>query len=121
MPTSASSSSAVRDVLVALWPQPRDRDLARERGWYRMRPGVVVDRPGDLQQFRTLAFYQPDSFGAEGRRVCSYAPVLGYERRLRADLLPEERDHIHGHQSYHCFRLGPLTDLPHPITSRRGR
>lgn len=96
-------------------------ELARERGWYRVRPGVAVDRLGDLTRFRTLAFYQPDSFGAAGRRVCYRAPALDYERRTRAELLPEEPDHVRGEQFYHCFRLGPLVELPRPIVSRKGR
>ena len=117
----ASSSHAARDVLVVLWPEPRDLERARDRGWYRVRPGTAVDRLGDLDRFRHLSFYQPDSFGADGRRVRYRAPVLAYERLTRAELLPEERDHVRGEQLYHCFRLGPLLDLPRPIISRKGR
>jgi hypothetical protein len=95
--------------------------MARDRGWYRVRPGAAVERLGDLGRVRTLAFYQPDSFAAEGRRVCFLAPVLGCERRTRAELLPEEPDHVRAGQNYHCFRLGPLVELPRPIVSRRGR
>jgi hypothetical protein len=94
---------------------------ARDRGWYRIRPGAAVDRLGDLSRFRTLAFYQPDSFHADARRVRYYAPVLAYERRTRAEFLPEERDHIRGQQLYHWFRLGRLSELPRPIPSRKGR
>jgi hypothetical protein len=111
----------VRDVLVALWREPRDLNLARDRGFYRVRPGAAIDHLGDLTRFRSLAFYQPDSFGDDGRRVRYQAPVLRYERLTRAELLPEERDHVRGEQLYHCFRLGPLTELPRPIVSRKGR
>lgn len=121
MPLIAHSPEAVQDVLVALWPEPRDMERARDRGWYRIRPGEAVDRLGDLTRFRTLAFYQPDSFGADGRRVRYRAPVLGCERRPRTELLPEERDHVRGDQMYHCFRLGPLTELRRPIIGRKGR
>lgn len=121
MPSFLRVTEAVRDVLVVLWPEPRDQEHARDRGWYRIRPGAAVDRLGDLSRFRTLAFYQPDSFGPEGRRVQYSAPVLAYERRTRAELLPEERDHVRGQQRYHCFRLAPLAELPRPIVSRRGR
>jgi REase_MTES_1575 len=110
-----------RDVLVALWPHPRDLELARERGWYRVRPGVAIDRLGDLSRFRTLAFYQPDAFGTDRRQVRFRTPVLAYERCTRAELLPEEPDHVRAQQIYHCFRLGPLEELPQPITSRKGR
>src|SRR4051794_3589359 len=103
----ASESQAVRDVLVALWREPRDMERARDQGWYRVRPGVAVDRLGDLTRFRTLAFYQPDSFRSDGRRVRFRAPVLRCERLTRAELMPEERDHVRGKELYHVFRLGP--------------
>src|SRR5438270_145339 len=90
--TTPLTSTPNRDALVALWPEPRDMERARDQGWYRVRPGTAVDRLGDLSRFRTLAFYQPDSFGADGRRVRYSAPVLTYERRQRSELLPEERD-----------------------------
>jgi hypothetical protein len=121
MPLTPRSIEAVPDVLVALWPEPRDLELARDRGWYRVRPGAAVDRLGDLTRFRTLAFYQPDSFSDDARRVRYRAPVLSYERRTRAELLPEERDHVRGEQLYHFFRLGSLVELPRPIVSRKGR
>jgi hypothetical protein len=121
MPPLARSSDEVRDVLVVLWPAPGDMELARDRGFYRMRPGVTVERLGDLRRIRTLAFYQPDAFGRDGRRVRYRAAVVGYERLPRAELLPEERDHVRGGQLYHCFRLGPLEELPRPIISHRGR
>jgi hypothetical protein len=61
------------------------------------------------------------SFRADGRHVRYRAPVLGHDRLSRAALLPEERDHIRGRELYHVFRLGPLTELPRPIVSRKGR
>jgi hypothetical protein len=44
-----------RDLLIALWPKASDLDLARERGFYRVRPGAAVDRLGDLSRFRARA------------------------------------------------------------------
>jgi hypothetical protein len=117
----SGARKTIRDVLVALWPRPRDLELAQERGWYRVRPGVAIERLGDLSRFRTLAFYQPDSFGNDRRRIRYRARVLGYERLTRAELLPEEPDHVRAHQIYHCFRLGPLEELPRPVMSRKGR
>jgi very-short-patch-repair endonuclease len=47
--------------------------------------------------------------------------VLAHQRLTRAELLPEERDHVRSGQLYHCFQLGPLAELSRPITSRKGR
>jgi hypothetical protein len=121
MRSPSRSPKPDRSVLVALWPQARDLAPARERGFYRVRPGAAVDRLGDLSCFHTLAFYQPDAFGQDSRCVCYRARVMAYERLTRAELLPEERDHVRGNQLYHCFRLGPLEELPRPIVSRRAR
>jgi len=64
----------VRDtdlILVCLLRSPRDLEIARLLGWYRIplrsAPKVVaVDR---------LAFYQPASFGELGGRIEYTAPV----------------------------------------------
>src|SRR5436853_7839192 len=93
MPYMSGARKTIRDVLVALWPQPRDLDLAQERGWYRVRPGVAIDRLGDLSRFGTLAFDQPDSFGNDRRRIRYRARVLGCDRLTPAALLPAEPAH----------------------------
>lgn len=108
-------------MLVALWPRPQDHELAAERGWYRVRPGAAIDRMGDLGRFRSLAFYQPDSFGTDRRQIQYRAKISGYERLTRAQLLPDQPDHRRSQELYHCFRLGPLEKLRRPIPSRRGR
>ena len=95
--------------------------MAHERGWYRIRPGRAVERLGELGRFRTLAFYQPDSFGSDRRCIRYRASVLGCDRVRRRDLLPEEPDHPRAGEVYYCFRLGPLVHLPRPIPSRMGR
>ncbi|MCX6361206.1 MAG: DUF559 domain-containing protein [Armatimonadetes bacterium] len=111
----------LRDVLVVLWPQPKDRIIADKQGWYRIRPGRSATQLGDMRAFKQLLFYQPDSFGPERRRIEYSAVVRGYEKVNRVGLLPDEPDHRRADALYHCFRLEPLERLAEPIISRVGR
>jgi len=98
-------------VLVCLLPSPRDLEIARLLGWYRIpfrtAPKVVaVD---------TLAFYQPASFGEGAGRIEWIAPVRGHELTTRAELLRDEPDHPHAREEYFKIQLGPLKRLQHPV------
>ncbi len=93
-------------VLVCLLPSPRDLEIARLLGWYRIpfrtAPKVVaVDY---------LAFYQPGSFEWT-------ASVRGHELATRAELLRDEADHPRAHEEYFKIQLGPLERLPRPVTA----
>jgi hypothetical protein len=99
-------------ILVAFLPTPRDLEIARVLGWYRIplrsAPRVVaVDY---------LAFYQPSTFG-EGHKWCIefLAPVKGHELATRAELFKEERDHPRASEEYFKLQLGDLITLPNPI------
>jgi hypothetical protein len=99
-------------ILVAFLPSPRDLELARVLGWYRIplrtAPRVVaVD---------FLAFYQPASFG-EGHRWCVefIAPVTGHELVTRRQLFKEESEGPRAGDEYFKISLGPLQELPQPI------
>jgi hypothetical protein len=110
------------DVLVALLPEPRDLELARDRAWYRVRSRQLLERVrGGPRQFTDLAFYQPDSFGPERRCVRYHAPILGISHARRMDLMPEEPNHPRADQWYVRFDLGPIEELPRPVPSARGR
>jgi hypothetical protein len=98
-------------VLVCLLPSPRDLEIARLLGWYRIpfrtAPKVVaVDY---------LAFYQPGSFGEQSARIEWTAPVHGHELTTRAELLRDEPDHPRAREEYFKVQLGPLEKLKHPI------
>ena len=98
-------------VLVCLLPTPRDFEIARLLGWYRIpfrsAPKVVaVD---------ALAFYQTGAFGEQGGRIEYMAPVLGHELTTRLELLRDEPDHPHANEEYFKLQLGPLERLPRPI------
>jgi len=98
-------------VLVCLLPSPRDLEIARLLGWYRIpfrsAPKVVaVDY---------LAFYQPGSFGEQSARIEWTAPVRGHELTTRAELLRDEPDHPRAREEYFKVQLGPLERLKQPI------
>lgn len=98
-------------VLVCLLPAPRDLEIARLLGWYRIpfrsAPKVIaVDY---------LAFYQPGSFGDHAGRIEWTASVRGHELATRAELLRDEADHPRASEEYFKVQLGPLEKLPRPI------
>jgi hypothetical protein len=104
-------------ILVCLLPGPRDLEIARLLGWYRIpfrtAPKVVaVDH---------LAFYQPAAFGEAGRRIESVAPVRGHELTTRVELLRDEPDHPRAGEEYYKIQLGPLEKLNGPITTEKLR
>ena len=77
-------------LLVAVMPSPRDLEIARVLGWYRIpfrfAPKIVhVDY---------LAFYQPASFGKEhANRIEYFSAVRGVELALRREIIRDEPDH----------------------------
>lgn len=102
-------------ILVCLLPSPRDLEIARLLGWYRIpfrsAPKVVaVD---------TLAFYQPASFGDGSGRIEWTAPVRGHELTTRAELLKDETNHPRAGEEYFKIQLGPLERLPHPVVAEK--
>ncbi|MFH1183610.1 MAG: hypothetical protein V1755_01035 [Chloroflexota bacterium] len=110
----------VRDsdlILVCLVPSPRDLEIARLLGWYRIplktAPKVVtVDH---------LAFYQPASFGALGGRIDFTAPVRGHELTTRAELLKDESQHPRANEEYFRLQVGGLERLRNPIVADKWR
>src|SRR5574339_282600 len=100
-------------VLVCLMPSPRDLEIARLLGWYRIpfrtAPKVVaVDY---------LAFYQPSAFGQRGGQIEFVAPVKGHELTTRGELLKDEANHPRAKEEYYKIQLGGLEKLSQPIIS----
>lgn len=99
-------------VLVAIMPNPRDLDIARLLGWYRipMKSAPKILHPD------AIAFYQTSSF-AKGHRsqIEYYAEVAGVELTTRAELFRDEPDHPRAHEEYFKIQLRGLERLPHPI------
>ncbi len=102
-------------VLVCILPRPRDLEIARLLGWYR----IPLRTAPKVIAVDYLAFYQPSSFGARGGRIEYIAPVLGHELTTRAELLRDEPDHPRAHEEYYKIQIGALERLPRPILARR--
>ncbi len=100
-------------ILVCLLPAPRDLEIARLLGWYR----IPLRTAPKVVAVDYLAFYQPSSFGERGGRIEFVAPLLGHELTTRGELLREEPDHPHAREEYFKLQLGGLEKLPHPIAA----
>ena len=99
-------------VLIAYLPSPRDLEIARLLGWYR----IPLRKAPKVVDVDYLAFYQASAFGAQNRwRIEYFAAVHGYEMATRADLLRDEPDHPHAREEYYKIQLGPLLRLPEPV------
>ena len=99
-------------VLVCVMPQPRDLEIARVLGWYR----IPLKHAPKVVFTDYLAFYQPSSFGKEHHSRIEYiAKVRGVELCRRVDLLQEEWDHPRANEEYYKISLDDLTLLPEPI------
>lgn len=104
-------------VLVAVMNNPRDLEIARLLGWYRIplrfSPKVIaVDY---------LAFYQTAAFGEDKWRIKYIAPVSGHELTTRGELFRDEQDHPRARDEYFKIQLGPIEELQRPISARKWR
>ena len=102
-------------VLVCLLPTPRDLEIARLLGWYRIpfrtAPKVVaVDY---------LAFYQPSAFADRGGQIEFVAQVRGHELTTRGELLKDEADHPRAKEEYYKIQIGGLEKLKEPVKSEK--
>lgn len=116
MQNSIPSPTAM--ILVALAPRPRDLEIARLLGWYR----IPLRTAPKVINVDYLAFYQAGAFGAEHRwQIETFAEVHGHELTTRAELLRDEPNHPRAHEEYYKVQLGPLEFLPQPIAAGRWR
>lgn len=104
-------------VLIAIVKNPRDLEIARVLGWYRI---PLATAPKTIR-VDWIAFYQTAAFGDERWSVRYIAPVRGYELVTREELLRDERDHPQAKEPYFKLQLGPLETLHRPIPSKRWR
>lgn len=104
-------------VLVCLMPAPRDMEIARLLGWYR----IPLRTAPKVVAVDYLAFYQPGSFAERGGQIEFVASVRGNELATRAELLKDEADHPRAKEEYFKVQIGPLERLSRPIVAEKWR
>lgn len=108
MPVSPSSL-----ILVCFVPSPRDLEIARLLGWYR----IPLRTAPKVVAVDYLAFYQPTSFGERGGKIEFIAEVRGHELTTRGELLKDEADHPRAREEYYKIQIGGLEKLKEPIAA----
>jgi len=104
-------------VLVAVINNPRDLEIARLLGWYR----IPLRSAPKIIAVDYLAFYQTGAFGDDKWRIQFIAPVRGHELTTRVDLIKTELDHPRAKEEYYKIQLGPLEILDQPILAETWR
>jgi hypothetical protein len=102
-------------ILVCLLPTPRDLEIARLLGWYR----IPLRTAPKVVTVDYLAFYQPSAFGERGGQIEFIAPVQGHELTTRGELLKDEPNHPRAREEYYKIQIGALEKLPRTIVSER--
>jgi hypothetical protein len=104
-------------VLVAVVNHPRDLEIARLLGWYR----IPLRTAPKVIAVDYLAFYQTGAFGDGKWRIQYIAQVRGHELTTRAELLRTEPDHPRAKEEYYKIQLGILEHLDQPILAETWR
>lgn len=105
-------------ILIGVVTHPRDLEIARLLGWYR----IPFKSAPKVISVDYLAFYQTGGFGEDERwRIHFIAPVRGHELTTRADLMRDEPNHPRAGEEYFKVQLGPLQELPKPIQADQWR
>ncbi len=104
-------------ILVAILKSPRDLEIARVLGWYR----IPIETAPKTVRVDWVAFYQTAAFGEERWAVRYLARAKGFELVRREELFHAESDHARAKEPYFKIQLGPLEKLDQPIPSRKWR
>jgi hypothetical protein len=104
-------------ILVCLVPSPRDLEIARLLGWYR----IPLRTAPKVVAVDYLAFYQPSSFGERGGKIEYVAEVRGHELTTRGELLKDEADHPRTNEEYYKIQIGGLEKLKEPVIADKWR
>lgn len=102
-------------ILVCLLPSPRDLEIARLLGWYR----IPLRTAPKVVAVDYLAFYQPSAFAERGGQIEFIAPVRGHELTTRGELLKDEADHPRAREEYYKLQIGALEKLKEPVRSEK--
>lgn len=104
-------------ILVTIMNNPRDLEIARLLGWYR----IPLRSAPKVISVDFLAFYQTGVFAEEKWRIQYVAAVRGHELTTRAELLQDELDHPHSRHEYFKVQIGPLERLETPLLAGKWR
>ncbi len=102
-------------ILVCLLRTPRDLEIARLLGWYR----IPLRAAPKVVAVDYLAFYQPSAFGERGGQIDLVAQVRGHELTTRGELLKDEADHPRAKEEYYKIQIGGLEKLKQPILAEK--
>ncbi len=103
-------------LLIAVIPSPKDLQIARMLGWYRI-PLKFAPKIIDVDY---LAFYQGSNFGEEHRwRIEYLAECRGHELTTRCELLRNEMNHPRAKEEYYKVQLGPLIKVPEAVKAEK--
>ena len=102
-------------VLVCLLPTPRDLEIARLLGWYR----IPLRTAPKVIAVDYLAFYQPSAFGERGGQIEFVAEVRGHELTTRGELLKDEAAHPRANEEYFKIQIGGLERLKEPVIAEK--
>jgi hypothetical protein len=100
-------------ILVCLLPTPRDLEIARLLGWYR----IPLRTAPKVVAVDYLAFYQPSAFAERGGKIEFIAEVRGHELTTRGELLKDEVNHPRAGEEYFKIQIGGLEKLNEPIVA----
>jgi hypothetical protein len=101
-------------VLVAYLPTPKDLEIVRMLGWYR----IPLRTSPKLIEVDYFAFFQGANFGEDHHWKIEYvAEYQGHELTTRAEILRDEPNHPRAKEEYFKVQLGPMIQLDHPIVA----
>ena len=104
-------------ILVAVMNSPRDLEIARVLGWYR----IPLQTAPKTVRVDWIAFFLTAAFTEKRWSVRYMAKVVGHELLTRGELLREEREHPRADEPYFKLLLGPVLELPRPIPAEKWR
>ena len=104
-------------ILVAVMTEPRDLEIARLFGWYR----IPIRTAPKVIAVDYLAFYQTKAFKDQRWRIQHIAPVRGHELTTRDQLMRDDPDHPRSKEEYYKIQIGSLEQLPEPILAQKWR
>ena len=102
-------------ILVCLLPTPRDLEIARLLGWYR----IPLRTAPKVVAVDYLAFYQPSAFADRGGQIEFIAQVRGHELTTRGELLKDEANHPRAKEEYYKIQISGLEKLKEPVKSEK--